>query len=197
MTDEAVKQVITKISSDQAFQKAFKTNPEETLRNSGYALDQNEIVALTKLKGEDLIVKETDLSLAFYAAAVQVKETSGLYRKIENQLPTNGDTIFGKKDEKAQLAEINTHYVRQREQETVETADNVSNTAKRLLELTDELQDCVKDLLEKLNSVGDDAQLANIDIQNALQKQQQLIQMLSNVSKMLSDAALAAVRKIG
>lgn len=50
---------------------------------------------------------------------------------------------------------------------------------------------------EKLSTIGDDAQLANIDLQNMLQKQQQTIQMLSNVSKMLSDTALAVIRKIG
>ena len=46
-------------------------------------------------------------------------------------------------------------------------------------------------------SVGDDAQLANVDLQNMLQKQQQLIQMLSNVSKLLHDTAMAVIRKIG
>jgi hypothetical protein len=44
---------------------------------------------------------------------------------------------------------------------------------------------------------GDDAQLANIDLQNALQKQQQTLQTMSNVSKMLHDASLATIRKIG
>jgi hypothetical protein len=44
---------------------------------------------------------------------------------------------------------------------------------------------------------GDDAQLANIDLQNNLQTQQQLIQMLSNVSKTLSDTAMSVSRKIG
>ena len=37
----------------------------------------------------------------------------------------------------------------------------------------------------------------NTDLQNILQKQQQTIQMMSNVSKMLSDTALAIIRKIG
>jgi len=40
---------------------------------------------------------------------------------------------------------------------------------------------------EKLSSLGDDAQLANIDLQNALQKQQQTLQTISNVSKMQHD----------
>ncbi len=50
---------------------------------------------------------------------------------------------------------------------------------------------------EQISSIGDDAQLANIDLQNALQKQQQLLQTISNVSKMLHDTAMAIIRKIG
>ena len=57
--------------------------------------------------------------------------------------------------------------------------------------------DYIKDLEDKLVSIGDDAQLANIDLQNMLQKQQQTIQMLSNVSKVLHDTALSVIRKIG
>ena len=55
----------------------------------------------------------------------------------------------------------------------------------------------IKEMEEELNSVGDDAQLANIDLQNNLQKQQQTIQMLSNISKVLHDTAMAVIRKIG
>jgi len=49
---------------------------------------------------------------------------------------------------------------------------------------------------EKLQTVGDDAQLANIDLQNALQKQQQTLQMLSNVSKTYHDATLSIMNKL-
>ena len=52
-------------------------------------------------------------------------------------------------------------------------------------------------LEQKLQTIGDDAQLANIDLQNMLQKQQQTLQLMSNVSKMLHDTAMAIVRKIG
>ncbi len=55
----------------------------------------------------------------------------------------------------------------------------------------------IKALEERLNSAGDDSQLANVDLQNELQKQQQLIQMMSNISKMLHDTAMAVIRKIG
>ena len=50
---------------------------------------------------------------------------------------------------------------------------------------------------ERLTSLGDDAQLANVDLQNILQKQQQTLQMMSNISKMLHDTAMAVIRKIG
>jgi hypothetical protein len=50
---------------------------------------------------------------------------------------------------------------------------------------------------ERLASIGDDAQLANIDLQNVLQKQQQTLQMLSNISKMLHDTAMDVIRNIG
>jgi hypothetical protein len=59
------------------------------------------------------------------------------------------------------------------------------------------LETYIKNLEEQLNSVGDDAQLANVDLQNMLQKQQQTLQMMSNISKMLHDTAMAIIRKIG
>lgn len=60
-----------------------------------------------------------------------------------------------------------------------------------------EHQDYIDKLEEELSSVGDDAQLANVDLQNWLQKQQQTLQMMSNISKMLHDTAMAVIRKIG
>ena len=60
-----------------------------------------------------------------------------------------------------------------------------------------DLDNAITKYEEKLNTIGDDAQLANTDLQNILQKQQQTLQMMSNISKMLSDTALAVIRKIG
>ena len=42
-----------------------------------------------------------------------------------------------------------------------------------------------------------DSELREIDRQNMLQKQQQTMQMMRNVSKMIHDTAMAIVRKIG
>ncbi len=61
----------------------------------------------------------------------------------------------------------------------------------------EDLNNAIAAAEENLNSIGDDAQLANIDLQNMLQKQQQTIQMLSNTSKVLHDTAMAVIRKIG
>lgn len=55
----------------------------------------------------------------------------------------------------------------------------------------------IESLEEVLSTTGDDAQLANIDLQNNLQKIQELLQTISNVSKMLHDSAMAVIRKMG
>ncbi len=65
------------------------------------------------------------------------------------------------------------------------------------LNTTSEIEEAIKKFEDELSSVGDEAQLANIDLQNALQKQQQTLQTMSNVSKMLHDTAMAIIRKIG
>ena len=59
------------------------------------------------------------------------------------------------------------------------------------------LEEQIEALEEKMSAAGDDEQLANIDLQGALQKQQQVLQTISNVSKMMHDTAMAIVRKIG
>jgi hypothetical protein len=60
-----------------------------------------------------------------------------------------------------------------------------------------EVDRALRHLEEVLDSVGDDAQLASLDLQNALQRQQQLLQMLSTISRLLGDTAMAVIRKIG
>jgi len=60
-----------------------------------------------------------------------------------------------------------------------------------------QLDDYIKQVEDQLNSVGDDAQLANVDLQNMLQKQQQTLQMMSNISKSLHDTAMSVIRKMG
>jgi hypothetical protein len=82
--------------------------------------------------------------------------------------------------------------------------DVVAVASKHGFEFSDEVSDAELEAVaggssaeEKLAAIGDDGQLANIDLQNALQKQQQTIQTMSNVSKMMHDTAMAVIRKIG
>jgi hypothetical protein len=61
----------------------------------------------------------------------------------------------------------------------------------------EELEAQIEKWDQKLQQIGDDSQLANVDLQNMLQKQQQTLQAMSNVSKSLHDGAMAVIRKIG
>ena len=66
-----------------------------------------------------------------------------------------------------------------------------------VIKSTDSIDALLSEWEEELQTIGDDAQLANVDMQNMLQKQQQTMQMMSNISKMLYDTAMAVIRKIG
>lgn len=78
----------------------------------------------------------------------------------------------------------------------VEGLDPVLGSALKSISQTD-LQSYVAGMENELNSVGDDSQLANVDLQNVLQQQQQTLQMLSDISKELYDTAMSVIRKIG
>ena len=69
----------------------------------------------------------------------------------------------------------------------------VSDEIIRVRKLT---QDYIGCLEQNLSSVGDDAQLANMDLQNALQEQNQLLQTISSISKTLHDTANAIISNI-
>ncbi len=69
--------------------------------------------------------------------------------------------------------------------------------AKTYIDLSEDIDSLLSKWDEKLSKTGEDSQLANIDMQNMLQKQQQTIQMMSQISKTLHDTAMAVIRKIG
>jgi hypothetical protein len=60
-----------------------------------------------------------------------------------------------------------------------------------------QLKSLINLMESKLDSVGDDAQLANVDLQNTLQKQQQELQMISDIAKQMNDTAMCVIRHIG
>lgn len=57
-----------------------------------------------------------------------------------------------------------------------------------------QLDDLIEKLEADMNGLGDDAQLANVDLQNKLQQQQQVLQLASNISKIMHDATIAIIR---
>lgn len=58
------------------------------------------------------------------------------------------------------------------------------------------VRDYLRKLDSELNTLGEDGQLFNIDLQNALQRMQQTLQTMANVSKLLHDTAMAVIRKL-
>ena len=66
-----------------------------------------------------------------------------------------------------------------------------------VIRATDPIDAILSEWEEERRTISYDAQLANVDMQNQLQKQQQAMQTMSNISKMLHDTAMAVIRKIG
>ncbi len=126
------------------------------------------------------------------------RPTRKLYRKFDQSISPAGSTKY---DELVKLLRENPNLNAKNFHQTLD-----KETKKIFPRLTVEEFDVAKfvalqKLLDKweeeLQDIGDDAQLGNIDMQNMLEKQQQTLQMLSNVSKMLHDTSMAIIRKIG
>ncbi len=76
------------------------------------------------------------------------------------------------------------------------TGKVVTRPASVITERTD-INRYIVELEAELRSVGDDTQLANIELQSALQKQQQTLQTLSSISNSLNDTAMNVTHKMG
>lgn len=166
-------------------------------------------------------VKDSDESLDQFMTRVNER----MVRESKNWIEAadNGDSEVGRiratilipgqesveipKYSQEELAELYPTLVTQEPSSTSETSET-SETSKTSASQSSftrgdvadnygELSTYQKNLEDELNSVGEDAQMANLDLQNALQKQQQLLQMMSNISKMLHETAMSIIRKIG
>lgn len=56
MSEVAVRKVVARMISDPKFMKAFHTDPNKTIEESGYAVSKDELTALKKIKPADLKV---------------------------------------------------------------------------------------------------------------------------------------------
>ena len=63
--------------------------------------------------------------------------------------------------------------------------------------LNDHQKQRLRALAAKLQGVGDNSSFVNVELQNTLQKQQRNLQMLSAISKTMSDTAKAIIKNIG
>jgi hypothetical protein len=59
------------------------------------------------------------------------------------------------------------------------------------------LEDYIKELDNQLNTVGDDSQMAQLELQDMTQRQQKTLQTLSNLAKVFHETSMAIIRKIG
>jgi hypothetical protein len=78
----------------------------------------------------------------------------------------------------------------------VASAGAVAGAPKRIRTAA-EMDVYIEKLDQRLSSAGDDAQLANVDLQNALNQQQQTLQQMTNIAKVLHETAMAIIRKQG
>jgi hypothetical protein len=63
--------------------------------------------------------------------------------------------------------------------------------------LDEKLDNAIKDTEGDIESAGGDAQLLQLRLQDAMQKKQELMQMMSNLSKMMHETIMAIIRNMG
>jgi hypothetical protein len=155
------------------------------LAEGGVAMDINSLIQFV-LRESYL---ETNEDLRFYAE--KVRFFNDTKKRIREHIHGLRETLAAaQRDSIVRVQTITIARQYKEGEETVQKASLKAMSDREFAEYT--LEWC-----DKLQEVGDDAQLANIDLQNALQKQQQTLQTMSNVSKMLHDTAMAVIRKIG
>ena len=140
---------------------------------------------------------ENTKDLHFYAQKVQY--FNEVKKALREELTRARDTLTANAGNEDTDALVAGHFVGNdvNTEAFGEIEDIVSQGTGTVVTTKAELDTYIQKMEETLNSVGDDAQLANVDLQNMLQKQQQTLQMQSNISKMLHDTAMAVIRKIG
>lgn len=151
------------------------------------APSQRKVIVAPQATKADLKAWDTEKSqLALLLPAVQkVRSWAPTAKKIRTEL-TAADKTVAEADRLLAAAQADPRKGRA-------LARKLEQHSKKI----DQLQQELKGQSKQVRTAGDDAQMTNMDLQNALQKQQQTLQTLSNISKMLHDTAMAVIRKIG
>lgn len=144
--------------------------------------------------------RETNKDLQFYAEKVRflndlkrrIREELSRLRRARGRLAPEDPAVPDKPIEPVAVIRFDRHPTFDDDgRAVVNTAEGTPAASRAALEAE------IDHLEERLASIGDDAQLANVDMQDMLQKQQRTLQMMSNISKVLHDSAMAVIRKIG
>ncbi len=117
----------------------------------------------------------------------------------DNSLKSKKIILPPKENTKSQ--ELRTNLIRQKRElklkleQSRKDINKIEETTSEQKISKQKLKKNVEDLEEQLNTIGDDQQLSQVDLQNSLQKMQQLLQTMSSISKATHDATMAVVRK--
>jgi hypothetical protein len=135
-----------------------------------------------------------DLATAFDVGLAKIRDGSVVSTEEQTTASAPKVRVSAGPDDPSALVQ---HALRESYLQTTEDLRSYANQVKGFNEAKKELREAMQGFEEKLAGVGDDAQLANVDLQNVLQRQQQVMQMMSNIAKMMADQAATVIRKIG
>ena len=104
--------------------------------------------------------------------------------------PSNVDGLVQLVMREGYLDEVQAH------RRAAERAQRTNERERELREERSRLREGPREIDAELAQMNDDSELASIDLQNVLHKQQQTLQTMSNLSKQMHDTAKAIIQKI-
>jgi hypothetical protein len=190
---------VSSIMANQLIE-SFKSNkPENLIQDDAMkivAAGMEKTAIITNTRDADVLVKNTMMAIN-HGFQVSILELSVKIESSQHIFSILREEIVALQDVVAEWPENNS--IREL---TYRECSKLPDGSYEIVERTrvmskEQVIALIEKMKNQLSTLGDDSQLANIDLQNMLQKQQQTIQMLSNISKVLHDTALAVIRKIG
>ena len=137
----------------------------------------------------EYLINWNQIRTNFIRLTGQVK-VSPQKRMIINKVERKLNKIYGKMQ---RVAELQKNPL-ENKSALMKVSYELQKYEKQIKRLQQELGSPLQSWDEKRVSAGDDAQLANIDLQKILQEQQQTIQIMTNVAKVLHETAKSIIR---
>lgn len=153
------------------------------IRDGQWLLDERNWVTLHKA----LLVCQNDLVVSLQDGLVTIDKTARSTRTLSATL---NNIASAKKLTTAYGSDAGSL------QSVASLANTGSVTSDKLTATLATLDDLAAELDKTLASLGEDSQLANLELQSTIQELQQALQMLTNVSKVMHDTAMSIIRNI-